>query len=88
MFERMKSERAHWLAQISVEGCDRDRGEEIGALAADLAIVTLQLALPTSWNTRGGCPGSIHVVVESTARRSLERPRRTAVVTALTVGNA
>jgi hypothetical protein len=52
MLERMKSERAHWLAQISVEGCDRERGEEIGALAADLAIVTLQLALPTSWNTR------------------------------------
>ena len=52
MLERMKLERAHWLAQISVEGCDRERGEEIGALAADLAIVTLQLALPTSWNTR------------------------------------
>ena len=52
MLERMKSERAHWLAQISVEGSDQERGEEIGALAADLAIVTLQLALPTSWNTR------------------------------------
>jgi hypothetical protein len=52
MLERMRSDRAHWLAQISVEGCDRERGEEIGALAADLAIVTLQLALPTSWNTR------------------------------------
>ena len=52
MLESMKSERAHWLAQISVEGCDRERGEEIGALAADLAIVTLQMALPTSWNTR------------------------------------
>ena len=52
MLERMKLERAHWLAQISVEGCDRERGEEIGALATDLAIVTLQLALPTSWNTR------------------------------------
>ena len=52
MLERMRSERAHWLAQINVEGCDRERGEEIGALVADLAIVTLQLALPTSWNTR------------------------------------
>jgi hypothetical protein len=52
MLELMKSERAHWLAQISVEGCDQGRGEEIGALAADLAIVTLQLALPTAWNTR------------------------------------
>ena len=52
MLERMRSERAHWLVQISVEGCDRERGEEIGALAADLAIVTLQLALPTAWNTR------------------------------------
>lgn len=52
MLERMKSERAHWLLQVSIEGCDRERGEEIGALAADLAIVTLQLALPTTWHTR------------------------------------
>jgi hypothetical protein len=28
MLERMKSERAHWLAQIKIEGCDRERGEE------------------------------------------------------------
>jgi hypothetical protein len=52
MLERMRTERAFWLAQISVEGCDHERGEEIGALAVDLAIVTLQLALPTSWHTR------------------------------------
>lgn len=52
MLERMNSERAHWLAQINIEGCDRERGEEVGALAADLVIVTLQLALPTSWHTR------------------------------------
>lgn len=37
---------------MEVEGCDRARGEEIGALAIDLALVMLQLALPTSWNTR------------------------------------
>jgi hypothetical protein len=52
MLTRMRAERAHWLAQVSVEGCDRERSEEIGALSVDLAIVTLQLALPASWHTR------------------------------------
>ena len=52
MLERMHRDRGSWLAQVKVEGCDRARGEEIGALAIDLALVMLQLALPTSWNTR------------------------------------
>jgi hypothetical protein len=52
MLERMQRDRGSWLAQVEVEGCDRARGEEIGALAIDLALVMLQLALPTSWNTR------------------------------------
>jgi hypothetical protein len=52
MLERMHRDRGSWLAQAKVEGCDRARGEEIGALAIDLALAMLQLALPTSWNTR------------------------------------
>jgi hypothetical protein len=52
MLERMQRDRGSWLAHVKVEGCDRARGEEIGALAIDLALVMLQLALPTSWNTR------------------------------------
>ncbi|MGB6687302.1 MAG: hypothetical protein WBE76_05620 [Terracidiphilus sp.] len=48
----MKTSRAHWLACVSVELCDQERGQEIGALAADLAITGLQLALPLFWDTR------------------------------------
>jgi hypothetical protein len=48
----MQRDRGSWLAQAKVEGCDQVRGEEIAALAIDLALVMLQLALPTSWNTR------------------------------------
>lgn len=48
----MKESRAHWLACASVDNCDRQRGEEIGALAADLAIAGLQLVLPLFWHTR------------------------------------
>jgi hypothetical protein len=53
MLASMKASRAHWLTCVSVEHCDRQRGEEIGELAADLAIVGLQLALPLVWDTRG-----------------------------------
>jgi hypothetical protein len=52
MLASMKVSRAHWLACVSIEHCDEQRGQEIGALAADLAIVGLQLALPLFWNTR------------------------------------
>ena len=52
MLASMKASRAHWLACVSVEHCDRQRGEEIGALAADLAIAGIQLALPLFWDTR------------------------------------
>ncbi len=48
----MKTSRAHWLACVSVEHCDQERGQEIGALTADLAIAGLQLALPLFWDTR------------------------------------
>jgi hypothetical protein len=52
MLASMKESRAYWLACVSVEHCDRQRGEEIAALAADLAIAGLQLALPLFWDTR------------------------------------
>jgi hypothetical protein len=52
MLASMKESRAHWLACVSVEHCDLQRGEQIGALAADLAIAGLQLALPLFWDTR------------------------------------
>jgi hypothetical protein len=52
MLASMKASRAHWLACVSVEHCDQQRSQEIGALAADLAIAGLQLALPLFWDTR------------------------------------
>ena len=48
----MRDQRANWLACVSVEGCEHQRAEEIGALTADLAIVGLQLAVPLAFETR------------------------------------
>lgn len=48
----MAASHAHWLACVTVEGCDERRSEEIGALAVDLAITGLQLAFPLFWETR------------------------------------
>lgn len=44
----MKETRANWIARVDVEGCDRERAEDVGELAIDLAIVALQLAAPGS----------------------------------------
>ena len=52
MLASMKTSRAHWLACVSVEHCDQQRGQEVGVLAADLAIAGVQLALPLFWDTR------------------------------------
>jgi hypothetical protein len=52
MLGLMRDNRANWLACVSVEGCEHQRAEEIGALAADLAIVALQLAVPLAWGTQ------------------------------------
>lgn len=52
MLASMEASRAHWLACVSVEQCDQQRGEEIGALAVDLAIAGIQLILPLFWDTR------------------------------------
>jgi hypothetical protein len=46
LFQLMRETHAHWLARVEVEGCEQQRAEEIGELAVDLAIVTLQLAAP------------------------------------------
>jgi hypothetical protein len=48
----MRDQRANWLACVSVEGCEHQRAEEIGALTADLAIIALQLAVPLAFGTR------------------------------------
>lgn len=47
MLQMMKDTRANWLACAPIDGCEQQRAEEIGALAADLAIVALQLAAPS-----------------------------------------
>src|SRR5258706_2243807 len=46
LLQLMRETHAHWLARVAVEGCERQRAEEIGELAVDLAIVALQLAAP------------------------------------------
>jgi hypothetical protein len=46
LLQLMRETHAHWLARVAVEGCDKQRAEEIGELAVDLAIVALQLAAP------------------------------------------
>ncbi len=46
LLQLMRNTRAHWLARVEVDGCEQQRAEEVGELAVDLAIVTLQLAVP------------------------------------------
>ncbi len=46
LLEAMGKERAHWLAVVKVDDCDRERGQEVADLATDLALVALQLAAP------------------------------------------
>lgn len=54
LVEWMREARGNWLARVSVEGCERDRACEVGALAVDLAIVALLLAAP-HYGTRDMC---------------------------------
>jgi hypothetical protein len=54
MLGLMRESYAHWLARVVVKGCERQRAEEIGELAIDLAIVALQLAAPYL-DTRSMC---------------------------------
>ena len=42
----MRKERAYWLAVIEVQGCDRDRSQEVAELGVDIGIVAFQLAQP------------------------------------------
>ena len=46
LLKLMADAHGHWLARVEVEGCEQQRAEEVGELAVDLAIVTLQLAAP------------------------------------------
>jgi hypothetical protein len=42
----MRKEHAGWLAVIEVEGCDRDRCQEVAELGVDIGLVAFQLAQP------------------------------------------
>jgi hypothetical protein len=46
MLTLMRDSPAHWLACVQIEECERDRAQDVAALAVDLAIVALQLAAP------------------------------------------
>ena len=46
MLELMRNTHANWLARVSVDGCESRRAEEVGSLAIDLVLVTLQVAAP------------------------------------------
>jgi hypothetical protein len=52
MIQLMRDTRANWLACVRIEGCEQDRAQELAALAVDLAIVALQLAIPLAFGTR------------------------------------
>ncbi len=65
----MRDNKANWLACVSVERCERRRAEEIAALAVDLAIVALQVALPLGWGTE--TMGRLDARRGATMRRTL-----------------
>jgi hypothetical protein len=52
MLQLMRDTRANWLACVRIEGCELDCAQEMAALAVDLAIVALQLAIPLEFGTR------------------------------------
>jgi hypothetical protein len=52
MLQLMRDTHANWLACVPIEGCEHQRAEELGTLAIDLAIVALQLAIPSAFGTR------------------------------------
>ena len=46
MLRLARDSKAYWIVCARIEGCERDRAQEVGALAVDLAIVALQLTPP------------------------------------------
>ena len=46
LLQWMRERDGDWMAQVSVDGCEQKRSEEIAELTVDLAIVALQLAAP------------------------------------------
>jgi hypothetical protein len=69
----MKNNQANWLACVPVEGCERQRAEEVAALAVDLAIVALQVAIPLGWETR--TMGRLNARRGTAERRTLSESR-------------
>lgn len=46
LLKLMKDTGGTWLARVSIDGCEQKRAKELAALATDLAIVAIQLAVP------------------------------------------
>src|SRR5204863_6081281 len=42
MLRQMQSQRAHWIAEVDIDQCMQNRGQELGELAIDIAIIGLQ----------------------------------------------
>jgi len=48
----MAAEAAHWMANVDVSGCTKNRAWEIGDLAVDIAVTGLQLVIPLNFSER------------------------------------
>ena len=52
LLKMMDDHAASWLAEISVEGCERNRSAEIAGLAVDVSLGGLKLVIPTDVGRR------------------------------------
>lgn len=50
LLQFMQAQSAYWVAEITVEGFDEPAGLERASLAADLALVAVQMAIPVSYS--------------------------------------
>jgi hypothetical protein len=48
----MAAEAAHWMANVDVLDCTKERASEIGDLAVDIAVTGLQLVIPLNFSER------------------------------------
>ena len=75
----MRARNATWVAEITIDGCEQERAEELADLAADLALVAIQFAVPKYYSrhmaritgrTLPPSVGSVHIT-EGTPRFSI-----------------
>jgi hypothetical protein len=52
LLDSMRSQGAFWMATVDVIGCIKNRAEELGDLAVDIALVGLQLVMPPDYSQR------------------------------------